>query len=621
MSENAQRNGARTGPLIVLGVAGWVALDYAGPIKIGPVIQPIAAGAFCIAAAASLTLSARMLSGLGRLFDWLKAKTPTGLKGSAGLVKSLRELRRDLVLRGWGPYWGTFKRSEVMADYQSNALTVGPAGSGKGVGVLQITILTIQHSKVIVDFKGEFACVLADALRRRGETVHILNIGDVWPEILGPSASYNPLHLIADLFWQAGGLMDISDEVHEFGLQLHPEPPEKGGQSDNRYFDDWGRTIIGFCKVTAVLIDGYEATLASVHKLVSDRGALLNHALWVAGRLEDQDGKPLPAMPLHESPWLDRHEPEQIANFNEWYRGLAGSIADLLLVPESKTADSFLTVAQQALSRFNVTTRAHKKMQRSSFRFSGLKQGRKPTTAFLVADASRIEAQAPILGLVQWCFLQEMKRHPNKHRPVYLIADEATNFKIAGLDSLLTWGRGYGIRMHLVVQSLSAFRRVYGQDTLNTLLSETEIKQFLAGQREPDTLKLIESILGQQSLIVQGHRGSLRKAGPDGGQGRELLPLDGTDYREEGRAILTQDEIRRTDKTILIIRRNKPLLVDLPPIAAIAPFRKQIAINPFHGKRFLRPVVLRLGHRDGPVLLRLARWLIRTLRTLIRKGA
>lgn len=298
---------------------------------------------------------------------------------------------------------------------------------------------------------------------------------------------------------------------------------------------------------------------------------------------------PFAQMPIHESPWVSLHDAEDVENYITYYRGLAAGIADLLGTEDSRTADSFITGAQQALAMFSVATRAHKKTKRSTFRFAEQKEGDQPTTVFIVADASRINAQKPILGLIQWCMMQELKRHDNKERHVYLLADEATNFKLHDLGSLLTWGRGYGLRLHLFIQSFSAFRQVYGRDTLNILLSETEIKQFLAGQREPEMLELIEKVLGQQSVIAQGYSG----------QRDRVFGVDGTNYREDGKPLMTADEIRRTNKTILIIRKNRPMLTDLPVIAAIAPFRKMIGINPFHGRPFLKPVELRIRRRDG----------------------
>ena len=307
-------------------------------------------------------------------------------------------------------------------------------------------------------------------------------------------------------------------------------------------------------------------------------------------------------MPIQDSPWVGEHEREDVDNYIQYYRAFASGVADPLETEESRTADSFITGAQQALARFNIATRAHKKTSRSTFRFAEQKEGDQPTTVFIVADASRINAQKPVLSLIQWCMMQELKRHPNKQRPVYWIADEATNFRLHDLGSLLTWGRGYGLRLHLILQSLSAFRAVYGKEVLETLLSESEVKQFLPGQREPETLALIEKTLGEQSIIAEGNRGQL---------GNGAFGLDGFDYREEGRVLMTADEIRRTDKAILIIRKNRPLLADLPTIAEIEPFRRQIGINPFHGEPFLRPVKLRLRRREPKAQGGFLCWLIR----------
>ena len=273
---------------------------------------------------------------------------------------------------------------------------------------------------------------------------------------------------------------------------------------------------------------------------------------------------------------------------------------------DTRTFDSFITGAQQALARFGIAGRAHQKLSSNSFRFADQLTGDQPVTVFLVGAPGKDEAYAPIEALIQFSMIQEWKRvGTRKKRNVYLIANEATNGKIMGLEGLLTIGREFGIRIHIITQSLAAFRRVYGADATKTMLSETEIKQFPAGQREPDTLKLIETLLGQQSHMVKG----LRQKRADEGYG-----VEGTDYREEGRAAMTADEIRRTDKSITFIRNNKALLHDLPPIAAIAPFRKLIGINPMWGKRWLLPVQIRVRGRDGSAFMRVFKFLSKALR-------
>lgn len=180
-------------------------------------------------------------------------------------------------------------------------------------------------------------------------------------------------------------------------------------------------------------------------------------------------------------------------------------------------------------------------------------------------------------------------------KPVYLIGDETTNAKIDKLPSLMTWGREYGIKLMLYIQSIGAFREVYGKEAVNTLLSETEIKQFLPGQRDPEMLDLIERLLGEQAVVAKNHNGN-----------RKTFGIFGFGFQENSKPLLTADQIRRTDKAILFMRRNRPILTKLPPIASIHPWRKQIAPNPMHygNKPYLKRIKLRIGNRKLPLLLR-----------------
>lgn len=117
---------------------------------------------------------------------------------------------------------------------------------------------------------------------------------------------------------------------------------------------------------------------------------------------------------------------------------------------------------------------------------------------------------------------------------------------------------------------------------LETLLSETEIKLFLPGQRSPKTLELIKKLLGEQS-VISASIGS-----------RDQEQRLSEQLSESPRPLMTEDEIRRSAQALLIVRRHPAALIEPVPYAAIHPWRKQAAINPFHGKPFLRPVALRL---------------------------
>lgn len=298
-------------------------------------------------------------------------------------------------------------------------------------------------------------------------------------------------------------------------------------------------------------------------------------------------------MPIASSPWVTHHRSEKVNNFERWYRAKAASLAHLLDQAESKTADSFMAGAVQAMSPYGITTHAHKVLSGSTFRFSEMKDGPKPVNVSIIVDSTQLHTQSKIAGLLQWCALTELRLHPNTHKPVYLIGDEITNYHIKDIDKTMTYGREYGLRLHLFIQSRSAFRKTYGEEALNVLDSETEIKQFLPGQREPATLELIEKLLGEQSYMARSGSGSSDKFG-----------VYGFGLNEEARKLMTADEIRRTDKAILFIRKCRPVLTKLPPYAAIHPWRIQVADNPFYDKPFKKRISLRIGNRKGALLLR-----------------
>lgn len=285
------RNQAQRGrfiPALILGYGARWLLQQSGPIIVGSEINPVPALAAFLLATCGFVVVADFLRLTGNLMDWVKARTPRGQKGTARWARSLRELGKDIERKGWGPYWGVFKGKEIIADFASNALTVGTAGSGKGVGVIQPTAMTIRQSKTIIDFKGELSCVLADALRKRGERVRILNIGDMWTDILGPSDEYNPLHIIADDFQRPGGIQDVTDDTAEMCLQLLPDT-DQGRGNNEKYFAGGSRTFMDFAIQTCVLIDGPGATPGDVAQMLNDRRSLHQHALWACGRLAQKE--------------------------------------------------------------------------------------------------------------------------------------------------------------------------------------------------------------------------------------------------------------------------------------------------------------------------------------------
>lgn len=564
--------------MIFLGLFLYIA-QFTSPLWVLGELQWLTLGLYFLIFLVGNELTIIILNGLAAYCEWLSAHQTTGRSGTARFAK-VRDIKPYLSQALSVPFWGRLadrSKKLLRIPYVSNALTVAPAGSGKGIYSVVNNIIAIRDSKVIPDFKGELSVMLAELLRKRGEAVHILNPPELFKALLGESACYNPLDMITDELHRAGGLLDIVNRLREISAQLLPEP--SGKVSENKYFRDGSRNLIGMGIIIQCMIEEYYANLGTVSLLLEDRTQLEHHLRWISG--VDLEGKPLPEgpMPIEQTAWAANHHEADVRAFAVTIRARAANILKMMCGNDGRTFESFISGAQQALAPYNFG-RLSAVTSRSSFSMNDLKEGN-ATTIFLLVDSSEMEAYAPYVALMQWCIFTAIKRHPNKSRPVYAILDEANNYKINKLDQLLTWGRGYGLRIHIIIQGLMDFKKVYGEDALETLLAETEVKQFLPGQRSPKTLAIIEKLLGEQSVIAS----SFASHEPTGGK-RESTS-------EAARPLLKSDEIRRSKKGILIVEKALPVLFEPISYAEIDPWRKQVGVNPFHNKPFLKKVKVR----------------------------
>jgi type IV secretion system protein VirD4 len=567
--------------IIITGLLCWAAY-MSSPLMVESEIMPIAAVFYSLAALGCLGLLQSFLMMLARFLEWVSSHQASGKEGTSKWA-TFKDLKSELIPSQKAPFWGVLAKScnkPLFIDFASNALCVAPAGSGKGIYTVIPNALAIYDSTVNGDFKGEQVTMLKEPLEERGERVLSLNPGGLWKDKIGEGDSYNPLDIIVDDLHRPGGLRDVPDDLRELTAQILPEPAQT--ESDNSYWREGSRRAIADAILIEAMIEEYDANLSSVALLIEDRDALQYNLRWIIG--VGLAGKPLSdgAMPIEHTEWAQKHDPEDVASFAKLVRSRAVNLLALMCNIDSKTFDSFISGAQQALAPF-AFGRLAPAMQRSTFRMEDLKDSEVPVNLFIVADASRMEAYKAYIGLIQWCAMTAIKRHPNKSRPVYFIMDEATNYKIHGLESLLTWGRSYGLRLLLIFQDLSAFERVYGKMALETLLSETECKIFLPGQRSPKTLEMIVKMLGNQSVMaanLSGQEKGLRES-----------------MSESTRPLMTADEIRRSRYGLLLVRQKPPALIEPISYAEIHPWREQVGINPFHGKPFLKKVRLKLRRR------------------------
>ncbi|MEM9099038.1 MAG: type IV secretory system conjugative DNA transfer family protein [Pseudomonadota bacterium] len=126
--------------------------------------------------------------------------------------------------------------------------------------------------------------------------------------------------------------------------------------------------------------------------------------------------------------------------------------------------------------------------------------------------------------------------------------------------------------------------RVYSRHALESVLSETDIKQILGGIRSQTTLEYVSKYCGETTEVVSSF-----SLGADSVQ--ESLS-------QTGRRLITEDELRRlpAEAQIVLHSNLKPMLCKKVQVFAVANWRRRITPNSLYGGRSkLLPVEVRVG--------------------------
>ena len=333
---------------------------------------------------------------------------------------------------------------------------------------------------------------------------------------------------------------DLIADVQTMAFQLYPEPSTKG---EGTFWINGSRKFLTFVPAFHVTHYGAEkATYAEALHLLRNVPKLI--------------------------------EACKIAMASTILNGeLADMAADLhykLTANDTRQVDSFLEGAIQSLSAFSSSGWLAESASTCDFRFKDLKET--PATIYLIADPTKMKVFAPWLGLMGWAAITELTRCQNT-KPVFFLLDEATNFRIENLSESLTGLREFGIRVWFVIQELEEYARVYGREALETLLSQTEVKQIF-GATGAKTCELISRMLGDQTLKSVNFN-----------LGNNVNDPITQSVSEHARRLLTPDEVRRFTDTILFIRNLPPIHALKTGYHQVKPWSDWVAANPLFGSK------------------------------------
>ncbi len=493
----------------------------------------------------------------------IRAHRPGDALGSADWLRR-KEARKAGLGKTKGIFLGILDGQPLFIESAVHGLVCAPARKGKTTSfVMPALCHDIGASRLVTDLKGELTIQTARLIREKhAHTVIALDPAHGTGE---RNARYNPMQIILDDL--AFAKEDVIADARSMAMQLHADPA--GGARDP-YWPNGTRKILTFALAAqCALRDPHEANLPALYDMLSDNEAFL--ALLADAEGSDELGGELAVLA----------------------RGIRSTFES-----NPKQFDSFREGALQSLVAFGPSGHLAPSVEECDFRFRDLKRAK--TTIFMVCDPSRMDVFEPWIGLMVWSALRELVREKNAI-PVHLLLDEFTNYKLSGLPGALTALGGYGIHVWMVVQELKEIARVYGAPALETILSQSDVKQFF-GVAASETATLVSRMLGQRAVPTASFSLGTLFGEPAGMSMNASL-----------RDLMRADELRQLpeDEQIIFIKNLKPVRALKAGYHEVEPWRSEVAPNPLHGgARFLgklkmtlrkgRAVAAKAGRRKLP---------------------
>lgn len=335
---------------------------------------------------------------------------------------------KDLWARAGGFCLPSFEGRELVERINPHLFVAGPTGTGKGITVINTTLLDGWYGSAIIhDMDGELY-ELSAWRRSRFSNVLLFDPTDI------NSVRFNPLDEVRS------GLHMVPDVQNIMAIAMNFDPKE-----DMK--DHW--KVAGYEYSVAVAIhllkSGHESekNIGGVRRFIQrgDKGAL--EILKV-----NADAKASSVVKLmFEIGGYSEEEDEQKGG----YRGsVYNSAGVMLMLWDDEIVDKATSV--------------------SEFRVSDLMCEEAPISLYLINRASDSERIMQLLKLIVMLVRRQLMSRKKtdrsglvKRHALAFILDEFLDFNIPDIEKALTAARKFGIRMLLACQSVGAVHKQYGR--------------------------------------------------------------------------------------------------------------------------------------------------------------
>lgn len=343
-------------------------------------------------------------------------------------------------------------------DGPRHVVTVAPNRSGKGTCAIIPNLLTLEHSVIIIDPKGENAAVTARRRRELG-TVHLLNPFN--EHALGTSR-LNPLahltidspNVVADVASLAEALI-VSD-----GKETH--------------WTDSARSLVKLLMLHLVATKGGDATLIEMRRLLT----------------QGVEGFGSMILDMMESPHAFIAQPA--AQFETNSKEVQS------IISTARTQTAFLD--DPAIARV---------LAGSDFTMLDLKA--RPTTVYIILPSRFLVAYARFFRLLVVAAIDQLQSRPGGVKTTLMIDEFAALGHLSAVETAFGQAAGFNVQLWPFLQDLNQLKSIY-TDRWETFLANAGVIQWFA-PNDMFTADYISRRLGQMTVTTRGTSISQQNSG------------------------------------------------------------------------------------------------------------
>ena len=457
----------------------------------------------------------------------LKVKTLSGgqnqknLHGSAHWAK-WSDLKKAGLVCKQGVVVGGFKKGNKLKTLFHNGpehiLCFAPTGSGKGVGLVLPTLLTWEHSTLVLDIKGENYQKTAGWRASQGQKILKFD-----PTALTGSAKFNPLEEV-----RLGTDYEIQDAQNIAIMIIDPEG--KGLK------DFWVKG--GFKWLTAGI-------LYTLYKILADKKRTAS--LYDVAMTMSSEG-------------LEKLLKEMLALNPEFNEKPRDDAKNLIYASAKEMQDRAASERSGIHSSATIELALYqdpiiaKNIHSSDFAIKDLIDAKNPVSLYLIIPPSDISRIKPLLRVMMNIILTRLtaKLPEDETGRLLLMLDEFTSIgKLEIFEKSLAFMRGYGLKAFIIVQDLTQLRHPEAYGRNESIMSNCNIRIAYA-PNQIETAKILSDMSGKTTVVQQKTSSSKRTM--------ELTGNLSTSLSETARPLLTPDECMQLSGAIKS-KRNPEMVV------------------------------------------------------------